>query len=789
MNNDIQSPGNKSDRSENTAGKKTHLSQPDSQNDIETTPDAIALKHWEFLLGELVGLIGLFVTQSVNGNGVRTTEVLFDQLVRHLEILKRMPDHDGHILIRRILCKVPTPPLDKDYFATLGNLMVRVKEDSTQTNDQSKKQSAHLQGALNQAFKCFSDQGIHSLSIQIPGGGSPSEIDQLRLALNIVARFKTAVDDASSIRFRCYGRALTFSVIHDASGQPDANLSLTAALNGLSPVNARELIKQAEAFHTLKISETEKGKPQEFISNYNQIFNVRSLRSQIVKPPVEVNNIPWLEVDCLTDIDPIGQVSPSSEGKTDRSKPAESAKSQEDDAPIELLYPVGTEDSPRKMKQLIADYVDIDDDQFAAAIDALLADDYSESESVVIGERIVSLTQMLYVLEKQCHDPSIIERIIDFYRHRLKEIKDTVLSNILTQRQGLKIISEGRAVIVGMVHPRLFDLITMLSEHVAARRRMAIIKDIAFNFDFSHMADLAAGFGLSEKEAHHILGILKDCFSIRGSFIRPTFEGRINLMTEFGNAIFEILWCFLKETPRRQDRLDFLNALQLLMAKLNNPKRAIQFLLADICQNPSEVGFTDRNAFSLANILLHQENKELYVDINRTPESVLTLRRRINKEVRQYVTWRLDADRVRVLAKLRGIHRTLEKTLVIPPGEHRAFDVSFLMALEREAMIFMAIVGGMTSRTYLRELVARYGSPDADIYKIAATKIHLPEIMAQLQMVVRSLRRAGNSEDVESLKILQEHGKALYQLDTHPAHKLKVKQLMQIIPKTIKMMR
>jgi hypothetical protein len=787
MNNDILSSEKKSASPINTAEEKSHPNQAESQNNLNPTKDAIDLKHWEFLLGELVGLIGLFVAQS-NNNAARTTEILFDQLVRHLEILKRMPDQNGTILIRRIHCKVPTPPLDKEYFATFGDLMIRVKEDLNPTNDQTKKQSSHLKSALNQAFKCFSDQGIHSLRIQIPGD-SPNEIDQLRLALNIMARFKTAVDDASSIRFRCYGRALTFSLIHDTRGNPDVNLTITAALNGLSPVNARELIKQAEAFHSLQFSETDKEKSQEDISNYNQIFSVRSLRSQIVKPSVEVNNLPFLEVESLADLDSNGQAIPPSEGKTDHSKPAESTNLQEVDAPIELLHPVGKEDSPQQIEQLIADFIDIDDDQHAFAMDALFADDYGELESVVIGKRVVSLTKMLYVLDKQCHDPSIIDRIIEFYRQRLKNIKDSVLSNILTQRQGIKIISDGRAVIVGMVHPRLFDLISMLSEHVAAQRRMAIIKDIAFDFDVSHMADLAAGFGLSEKEAHHILGILKDCFSIRGSFIRPTFEGRIDLMTEFGNAIFEILWCFLKETPRRQDRLDFFNALQLLMAKLSNPKRATQFLLADICQCPTDVRFTDRNAFSLANILLHQENRELYVDINRTPESVLTHGRRVNKEVRNYAVWRLSADRVRILAKLSEIHRTLEKTLVAPPGEHRSFDVSFLMALEREAMIFMAIVGGMTSRSYLRELVARYGTPDSNLFKNASIKIYLPEIMAQLQVVVRSLGRAGSAEDVESLKLLQEHSKALYQLDKHPAHNLKVKQLMSIIPQTIKMMR
>lgn len=757
-------------------------------NNINSMPEAIDHKHWEVILGELVHLTGLFMVQAISANGGRTTEVLFDQLIRHLEILDKMPGHDGSILIRRTHCKIPTPPSDEDYFAVFGNLMVRVSTGTNGIDDSSQKHTAHLDGALQQAFKCFSDQDIHSLFIQIPGK-SPQKIDQLRLALNIVARFKTAANDSSSIRFRSYGRALTFSVINDANGRPDVNLTMTAALNGLSPLNARELVKQANAFHILNTSETdEKGMPQR-ISSYNQIFSVRSLRSQIVKPPVEVNNIPGLEFS-----EPAANRSRCRKASLpeEKSEPANSSVSSKSQKPVTTLSVQHIEEkgvSPGKLKNLITKYINVDDEKNSVAMEALMADDYGQLEPITIGERIVSLTRLLYALDKHCQDPSVVEVIIDFYRHRLRRVQDAVLSNIIAQRQGLKIVHDGRAVIVGLVHPRLFDLFTLVSEHVAAGRRTAIIKKIAFNFDPSHMADLAAGFSLSGKDAHHILGILKDCFSTRGTFVRPTFEGRIDLMSEYGNAIFEMLWCFLKETPRRRDRLDFLNALQLLMARLRNPKRATQFLLADICQRPDDVDFTDRNAFSLANILLHTENKELYVDINRTPENVLTRGRRLNKEVRRYALWRLDADRLRMLAKLRAIHHTLQETLKTPPGERRSFEVSFLTALEREAIIFMAIVGGMTSRIYLRELLQQYGKVGSDIYQHDTMTIYLPEIMAQLQLVVRSLGRAGNAEDVRNLLDLEKRGKELYTLDNHPVHKLKVQQLIKCIPQTIKMIR
>ncbi len=774
--------------------KDRHSSQvtPSSvvtEEGLSATTETISTKHWEVLLGEFVHLLSLFITKSQSSNDSRTAEVVFDQLVRHLEILEKMPNNDGNIFIRRTHCKIQTPPLDNNYFAMCGALLVKANQEaaSQRLHTGAPPDPSEGESALYQAFKCFSDQGIHSIRIQLPQGDK-SKIDKLRLALNIVAHFKPASEGGSSIRIRYYGRALTFSVIHNNDGQPDVNLTLTAALNGLSPVNARELVKQANAFHTLNATDADGEGSPECISSYNQIFSVRSLRSQIIKPPVEVNNIPWLEVANDATNEETCRASFSGEDSSGGAEAAQNSSQTVMNATPITPY-LKQEDSLEEIQQLLSQYIDLEGDQLRSAAEALMADDYENLEPVAIGERIVALTRLMYDLEKQCHDPSTIARVIEFYRHRLKKTPESVLSNIMTQRQGLKIVSKGRIVIVGLVHPKLFDLITLVSENVAARRRMSIIKEIAFNFDPCHMSALADGFGISEKDAHHILEILKDCFSIRGSFIRPTFEGRLGLIAEFENAIFEILWCFLKETPRRQDRLDFLNALQLLMAKLKNPKRGIQFLLADICHIPTMVGFTDRNAFSLANILLHRENRELYVDINRTPEDVLATGRRIHKEARQYSLWRLDADRIRMLTKLRTLHHTIEETLRIPPGKSGPFEISFLLALEREALIFLGVVGGLTARIFLREMLAQYGTTDSELYGHASAKINLSEMMAQLQIVVRALGRAGNIEDIEMLRELGENGKSLYKLDTHPAHKLKVGQLMKLVPETIKMIR
>jgi hypothetical protein len=749
-----------------------------SENKITTGRDT-SVKHGNILLGELVHLIGLFLTHSQNAEGVRATAVLFDQMVRQLKLLSKIPGDKSAILIRRDHYKAPVSALDTHYSAFCGDLVVSVSGDASVA-----RQAPHLKSAINRAFQCFSELGIHAFYLRMPSG-DPKEIDQLRLAMNIMARFRSAVKEASSIRFRCYGRALTFSVIHDIYGHPDPNLTLTAALNGLSPVNARELIKQAAAFHELNVPRGGASEASEPINSYNQIFAVRSLRPQIAKPPIEINNLPWLQVDSVSAPEFCRPDFTLEEKRVDQ-RPGPAPEQEADPAKTDA-EPSGHSITAEQCKQLMAPYIDADDKKHHAGFQALVADDYGALEPLAIGERFILVTRLLFALDKTCQDPMVIECVIDLFQSRLRRVRDAVMSQIIAKRRSLKITADGRNIVVGMVHPRLFDVITLVTEHVVAARRMALIRAIAFDFDPCHFKSLADGFGITDSEALHILKILEGCFNAQGSFVRPIFEGRIDVMAQYENVIFEILWCFLKETPHRQDRLNFLNALQLLMVRLHNPKRATQFLLADICQDPSEVAFTDRNAFCLANILLHQENKELYVDMNRTPEDVLNIKRRINEEVRQYAYWRLDVDRMRIVSKLRTIHRCLLAALNRPAGEPGPFGVPFLAALEREAVIFLAIAGGHAARRYLRELLDQYGAPDAELYRRAAQTQSLSELMHQLQIVIRAIGRAGTSEDVEGLVAIQDTEEAFCRLVSHPAHALRTKQTLKWIPEAVKM--
>jgi hypothetical protein len=729
--------------------------------------------YWKVLLGEFIHLLALFWVHSRSAGTARASEVIFNQLLQHLSILTKMPNHTGDILMRRVHRQLPVKSSSPDYVVIFGNVLINSQEEIKSAS----RQFSHLKSALGRACECFAEQDIHSILLRLPGP-STENIEQFRFSLHILTRYFMAAKDGTSITFRYYGRSLVLPVITDLAGIPDPNLTLMAALNSLSAVNARELIRQAQAYDAMDLSESMDGGVKDKTNCYDQIFRVRSLRSQIIKPPVEVNNLlsPYgINIAGLTLNSGIAPVSESGAGVQ---KFPVHEPDQEDEPSLDSL--------PVIRRQELAGLLGSSGLSLENELANLYADDYDCLDPIALGKRFESLSRLIYAVGKKCQDPAVMAGIIEILQVRLKHIADEVLANIITQRQGLKIVSDGRAVLVGLVHPRLFDLITLVKEHVVARQRMVIIKEIAFQVDPGHINLLADGFGITVADAHQIFRLLQGCFGANGSFIRPTFESRVDAMSRHENVIFEILWGFLRQTPQRNHRLNFLNAIQLLMARLNDPKRALQFLMADICLNPSLVFYTDRNAFALANVLLHEENKELYIDVHRTPEDVLKILRPQNQKVRRYAVWRLEVDQGRYLSKMRTIAKNIRQVVTAASGAGPGpFELAFLLALEREAIIFLALVQGHTARLVIREALDRYADLNGPFYQNESVRRYLPQLIPHLQIVVRALGRTGNFGDLERLTSLERLAKGFIDLDSHPAHGLRVKQMMRWVSQAL----
>jgi hypothetical protein len=265
---------------------------PTSNEKSRSGDTTITQEPGQILLVELLNQLALFFKHTMGAKGARATAVIFDQIIQRLKTIEKVPGNAGGLILRRIARRKGITEDKPDYRILCGSM---VFEGSEIIHRLGKKGNSnrHLTNALDSAFGCLVEHGIFSLYIEFPGDVS-ERVDQLRLALNIVARFHHAVENNASITFRYFGRAMTIPLIRDQQGRPDANLTLVAGLNGLTATNMRELMKQAEAFSQLS---GKKAAAASNFSSYNLIFDVKSLKTQLIRPLVEVNNLPWMHDD------------------------------------------------------------------------------------------------------------------------------------------------------------------------------------------------------------------------------------------------------------------------------------------------------------------------------------------------------------------------------------------------------------------------------------------------------------------------------------------------------------
>ena len=73
--------------------------------------------------------------------------------------------------------------------------------------------------------------------------------------------------------------------------------------------------------------------------------------------------------------------------------------------------------------------------------------------------------------------------------------------------------------------------------------------------------------------------------------------------------------------------------------------------------------------------------------------------------------------------------------------------VQDLLALEREAYIFLALVGGTTSKSVLLSALKEYGHPDSDLYQLSQSPKHMADLLQLLKIVIRGVGRVGDSTE------------------------------------------
>ena len=377
----------------------------------------------------------------------------------------------------------------------------------------------------------------------------------------------------------------------------------------------------------------------------------------------------------------------------------------------------------------------------------------SDNLLTMLAGRLQLMSEMISAAEDRPDRSTDLPVLLDRIRQELERLGPDQLDSIDILKQRIRIRQAGQNLIVGLVNKRLVDLLEIVKEGMDTCRKISAIEAYGFSFSNSDCRDLARDFHMEQSQARDILNLLGSCYDANGRFLRSEFESKIDEFVKYEKKIFEFLWAFLKQTDNKEDRLDFLNALQKVIVRLNRPKSLLKFLLSDVCSNPEKVAYTDRNALMLANVLLRTYNKEIDIDIELTPEEVLLVRNGIDREVVGYAKWRLELDSARISTKISTVQKNIESKLC-NKAETGPQRLHFLLALEREFIIFFSLVSGILSNRLLTDIAQYYGNPNNSIYRDGSGLRHIPEIMQQLKLAVRGLGRVGTENDLEMLNRL-----------------------------------
>jgi hypothetical protein len=362
----------------------------------------------------------------------------------------------------------------------------------------------------------------------------------------------------------------------------------------------------------------------------------------------------------------------------------------------------------------------------------------------------------------------------------MDRIPDDVMRQLAVEKGVLSVRGDARpAFEIGRVHDLIVRIIEFYAGRLDTRLKMHRVgsDDVAFNSRDHEI--LARDFDLSPLDVKAIIQLMQKCFDAQGRFKKSGFESRVASFARYEEKVFEILWHFLKQPMTREDRIAFLNALQLLFVNMNKQEVALQVLLGDFLEEPGCVRFYDRNGIMLANLLLRRYNKELEIDIEITPEEVFLVREGLNREAAAAALMMIDQHRDAFFEKIRTIHRGVINSLDRAVKTDGDLETKDLLSLEREIHIFVSLLGGDIARSVLRSALNEYGNPDSEIYQMNSEVVIFEAFLLHLKIILRGLGRSGDASDDWIIAQAADRREELMALSSEKRHAVLVDRVLE----------
>lgn len=668
---------------------------------------------WYILLVDMVHLIGSFLADARLLEGTLSDNRTFSDLLSIFSKISQNPVHDGAVFIKyRGIPQESTHMGKTDFQVLFGDLAL----DTDKVKSIIKRRGsemAYLSGRINQAFEAFSDHRINNLYIRLPGEGA-SDAENLFVCLQILARYESARKNNTPIFLFRKGKREFCQIMFNEMNRSDLNLTLLAGLNGLKPEFVHSLVQKVDRLMEKSVQSTV---ATPLANVYSMLFQFKNLREKVIQPALEVNNLQWL-------------MQPKGDQKITREK-----------IEVGRLVMDSFGDSPQKVSRVL---------------DSVYGDDYKTVGSQDLGERLQLASELLDTIDKKQKDAKIEQEVMENIEIRLDVVNDDVFDDILLDGSILKVNIGGKEKALSeKIHRKLVALVTFFKARVRVKKKMRSMISGPIDFDAQDIETLARDFNISVQAVKSLIRLLKECFDEEGRFRRTSFEQNIPEFAQYEKKVFEFLLHYLKETVSRNDRVAFLNSLQLLIAELQQPQKAMGILLDDFFKESEGVSFSDRNAIMLSTLLLRKYNKELNLDIEITPEEVLLVRDGLSRENVRFASDLIAEKRDYFFDKIRTIHKQLFVALSSRDVEENHMPVRYLFSLEREIYIFLALIGGAIAVSVIRSALKEYGNPDSDIYRMPESQKNISNLLQLLKVVIRGIGRIGISSDIPLLESIK----------------------------------
>jgi hypothetical protein len=183
----------------------------------------------------------------------------------------------------------------------------------------------------------------------------------------------------------------------------------------------------------------------------------------------------------------------------------------------------------------------------------------------------------------------------------------------------------------------------------------------------------------------------------------------------------------------------------------------------------------------LINQFLREYNKEVILDIEMTPEEVLLVKGGLDENVANYVAWKVDGEQKPYLQKIATIRKKIAEAMGPVPSEAPLLPIRFLLALEREVHIFLALVGGKTASEVMRSALNDYGNPASRIYHLKESRAQMEPLLSHLAAVIRGWGRLGRQSDMPLLDEIKNRQDQFMDLHPDTRYQALVTHVMRLI--------